>query len=154
MCSTCFSTTTSHVPSTIRGLTVSSTSGRRSESARRIVEQIVDSAPVVPLLHALVPQKVGSVVEVLKILDKSLLDVEQVIEVPKIVLHKVPQRSPLLEPQTAEQLVEVLGFEFAFFRRYEGALGLRVVRAAGHTWFMRGHDTGWRDSPGRNTNTG
>ena len=37
---------------------------------RRIVEQIVDSAPVLPLLHAPVPQTVDSVGEVLKILDK------------------------------------------------------------------------------------
>ena len=45
--------------------------------------------------------------EVLKIFDNSLLDVEQVIEVPKIILHTVRQRSSLLEPQMAEQLVEV-----------------------------------------------
>ena len=39
--------------------------------------------PVVQLLHVPVPQSVDYVVEVLKILDKSLPDVEQVIEVPK-----------------------------------------------------------------------
>ena len=77
---------------------------------RRIVEQFVDSVPVVPLLHTPVPQVVDSVVEVLKIFDRSLPDVEQVIEVPKI-LHTVPQRSSLLEPQMVEQLVEVPGFE-------------------------------------------
>ena len=118
---------------------------------RRIVEHTVDSAPVFPLLHAPVPQTVDSVVEVLKILDKSLPDVEQVIEVPKIIQHTVP----LLEPQMAEQLVAVPGFEFVFVGRVEGALCLGVVRA-GHTWFMRVCDTGWRDtaSPGRKTNTG
>ena len=90
--------------------------------------------------------------EVLKILDKSLPDVEQVIEVPKIIQHTVP----LLEPQMAEQLVAVPGFEFVFVGRAEGALCLGVVRAAGHTWFMRVCDTGWRDtaSPGRFSNTG
>ena len=51
---------------------------------RRIVEQIVDSAPVFPLLHAPVPQTVDSVGEVLKILDKLVPDVEQVIDVPMI----------------------------------------------------------------------
>ena len=51
---------------------------------RHIVEQIVDSAPVLPLLHAPVPQTVDSVGEVLKILNELVPDVEQVIDVPKI----------------------------------------------------------------------
>ena len=74
---------------------------------RRIVEQTVDTVPVVQLLHVPVPQMVDSVVEVLKILDKSFPDVEHVIEVPKILQHTVLQRSSLQEPQLAEQLVEV-----------------------------------------------
>ena len=74
---------------------------------RRTVEQIVDSVPVVLLLHTFVPQMADLLVKVLKILDNSLPDVEQVIEVPLIILHKVPQRSPFLEPQVVEQLVEV-----------------------------------------------
>ena len=74
---------------------------------QRTVEQIVDIVPVVPLLHVPAPQTVDSVVEVLKILDKSLPDVEQVIEVPKILQHTVSQRSSLQEPQLAEQLVDV-----------------------------------------------
>ena len=91
---------------------------------RRIVEQIVDSAPVRPLLHDPEPQLVDSVVEVRKILDNLLPDVEQVIKVPKILPHAVPQRSSLQEPQTAEQLVAVPGFEFVIVRRAEGALCL------------------------------
>ena len=63
--------------------------------------------PVVQLLHVPVPQPVDSVVEVLKILDKSLPDVEQVIEVPKILQHTVLQRSSLQEPQIVDQLVSV-----------------------------------------------
>ena len=55
--------------------------------------------PVVQLLHVPVPQMMDSVVEVLKILDKSLPDVEQVIEVPKIFQHPVLQCSSLQEPQ-------------------------------------------------------
>ena len=54
------------------------------------MEQIVDSVPVVPFLHISEPQTVDSVVEVWKILDKSLPDVEQVIEVPKIFLDVLP----------------------------------------------------------------
>ena len=42
---------------------------------RHIVEQIVDSAPVLPLLHAPVPQTVDSVGEVLKILNELVPDV-------------------------------------------------------------------------------
>ena len=121
---------------------------------RRIVEQIGDSAPVLPLLHDPEPQLVDSVVEVRKILDNLLPDVEQVIKVPKILQHTVLQRSSLQEPQTAEQLVAVPGFEFVFVRRAEGALCLGIVRAAGHTLAMRVHDTGWRDTagPGRYIN--
>ena len=81
--------------------------GRRSESRGNIVEQSVDIVPVVQLLHVPVPHQVDSVVEVLKILDKSLPDVEQVIEVPKILQQTVLHRSSLQEPQLAEQLVEV-----------------------------------------------
>ena len=72
---------------------------------RRIVVQIADSAPVLPLLHDPEPQLVDSMVEVLKILDKLLPDVEQVIEVPKITQHTVFQGSSLQELQLAEQLV-------------------------------------------------
>ena len=104
---TSFSTTTSHLPSRVRGLTVSPTSGPQERVPRRIVEQIVDSAPVVPLLHAPEPQLVDSVMEVRKILN-LLPHVEQVIEVPKILQHTVLQRSSLQEPQMAEQLGAVL----------------------------------------------
>ena len=82
-------------------------SGPQERVPWRIVEQIVDSAPVVPLLHAPEPQLVDSVVEVRKILDNLLPDVEEVIEVPKILPHTVPPRSSLQEPQMAEQLVAV-----------------------------------------------
>ena len=63
--------------------------------------------PLSPLLHVLAPQTVDSVVEVLKILDKSLPDVEQAIEVPKILQHTVLQRSSLQDPQMVDQLVTV-----------------------------------------------
>ena len=94
--------------------------------------------------------------EVLKILDKLVPDVEQVIEAPKILQHTVPQRSCLQEPQMAEQLVAVPVLEFIVFRRLEGELGIALVRVAGHTCIMRVRDTGWRDTagPGRFSNTG
>ena len=46
-----------------------------------------------------------------------------------------------------EQLVPAPGFEHVYVRRSEGALCLGVVRAAGHTWFMRVHDTGGETLP-------
>ena len=123
---------------------------------RRIVQHIVDSAPVLPLLHAPVPQTVDSVEEVLQILDKLVLGVEQVVEVPKILQHTIPQRSSLQEPQMAEQLVAVPVIEFIVFRRLEGELGIAFVRVAGHTCIMRVRDTAWRDTagPGRFSSTG
>ena len=86
---------------------LSDVSGPQERVPRRIVEQTVDIVPVVPLLHVPAPQTVDSVVKVLKILDKSLPDVEQAIEVPKILQHTVLQRSSLQEPQMVEQLVTV-----------------------------------------------
>ena len=86
---------------------LSAVSGPQERVPRHTVEQIVDIVPVVPLLHVPAPQTVDSVVEVLKILDKSLPDVEQVIEVPKILQHTVLQRSSLQEPQMVDQLVTV-----------------------------------------------
>ena len=126
-------------------------SGRRSESLGASWSSSSTLHPSSRFSHAPVPQTVDSVGEVLKILDKLVPDVEQVIEVPKILQHTVPQRSSLQEPQMAEQLVEVPGFEFVFVR-----LCLGVVSAAGYTWAMRVHDTGWSDTacPGRHTNTG
>ena len=81
-----------------------------------------------------------------------------VIDVPKISPDQTLQRlgDSLRQPQTAKQLVVVPGFEFVFVRRVEGAISIAVCRAAGHTWAMRVHDTGWSDTadPGRHTNTG
>ena len=114
---------------------------------RRIVEQIVDSAPVLPLLHDPEPQLVDSVVEVRKILDNLLPDVEQVIKVPKILPHTVPQRSSLQEPQTAEQLVAVPVIERIIVARGQGAGGVAWCHTAGRTWLMRVHDTGWEPPP-------
>ena len=86
---------------------LSAVSGPQEWVQRHTVEQMADGAPVLPMLDAPVPLVVEQPVEVLKILDNSLTDVEQVIEVPKIILHQVPQCAVPREPQPAEQLVEV-----------------------------------------------
>ena len=61
--------------------------------------------PFVQILDFPVPQSVDHVVDALRILDLPMA--EQVIEVPKISCSTCPPRSPIPEPQSAEQLVEV-----------------------------------------------
>ena len=67
-------------------------SGPQELVQRHTVEQIIDSFAPVPMLDAPV-QAVGQLLEVLKIIDTLVPDVEQAIEVPKIVLHRVVQDS-------------------------------------------------------------
>ena len=87
-------------------------------------------------------------VAVRKILDNLVPDVEQVIEVPKILPHTVPQRSSLQAPQTAEQLVAVPGFEFVIVRRApKEHSALESLALGGTTLAMRVHDTGWESPP-------
>ena len=73
-----------------------------------------------------------------------LPDVGQVIEVPKIVLHKVPQRSLLLQPQTAEQLVEVPEIVQVVVAPGLDARGFAAVRTVRTAFLAPTHDTGWR----------
>ena len=82
-------------------------SGPQERVQRHTVEQMADSAPVLPMLDALVPLMVEQPVQVLKFLDISFPDVEQLVEVPKIFSDVIPSRSSVSEPQLAEQLVEV-----------------------------------------------
>ena len=65
---------------------------------RCTVEQIVDPAPSVPLLHDDVPQMVEQLVDILSPLDFRVA--EQVIEVPRIVCPPRAARTVLRAPQT------------------------------------------------------
>ena len=74
-------------------------------------EPIEEHMPLVQILDALVPQMEDQVADNLN-LDDDVLDVarltdlpssEQVIEVPKISCSSCPSRSPIPEPQSAEQ---------------------------------------------------
>ena len=78
-------------------------------------EPIEEHVPLVQILDALVPQMEDQVADNLN-LEDDVLDVarlmdlpisEQVIEVPKISCSSCPSRSPIPEPELAEQLVEV-----------------------------------------------
>ena len=135
---------------------------------RRIVEQLVDYVPVVPLLDAPVPQTVDQLVEVLRPLDTVVP--EHVIEVPKITLHDaIPQRAVLPVPQMAEQLVDEPVPSFDDLELVEaseeeeeemprmvpgtrvwdaeGRAWCRVVGPAGVYWWMIGTTTAQYTSP-------
>ena len=80
------------------------------------------------------PQTVDSVGEVLKILNELVPDVEQVVDVcPRSRGHLAGLNRRfvdfLRQPQTAEQFVELLGFDFVFVRPIEGASSTAVCRA-------------------------
>ena len=73
---------------------------------RHVVEQFADIAPMVQILDSPVPQTSEQLLEVFRLLDTHM-PVEQAIAVPKIFLDRIPQRSFVLTPQSADQLVEV-----------------------------------------------
>ena len=73
---------------------------------RHVVEQLADIAPMVQILDSPVPQTSEQLLEVFRLLDMQM-PVEQAITVPKISLDRIPQRSFVLTPLIAEQLVEV-----------------------------------------------
>ena len=72
---------------------------------RHIVEDLGELAPLVQILDLPVPQKVDYVMDALRLLDRPLA--EQAISVPKFSCSPCPSRSRVLEPQSAEQLVDV-----------------------------------------------
>ena len=74
---------------------------------RRTVEQIVDAAPLVPLLGDPVPLTVDQLADVMRFFDTLQPVPEQAIEVPKILLDDVPVRTLVRDTQLVEQLVEV-----------------------------------------------
>ena len=71
------------------------------------VDQIVDTAPALPILDVPVPLMGEQLVDVLRFFDTLCPVAEQVIAVPKISLEDVPMRAVLRDPQLVEQLVEV-----------------------------------------------
>ena len=76
-----------------------------ARAQRHIMEDLGDLVPLVQILDLPVLRTVDSVTDVLRLLDRPL--VEQVISVPKISCSPCPSRSRVSEPQSAEQLVEV-----------------------------------------------
>ena len=77
---------------------------------RHVVEHITDLvrvAPVVQILDAPVPQMGEHLPGVLPFSDALMPDLEQVIEVPKILPDDVPLRTVVRDTQLGEELVEV-----------------------------------------------
>ena len=72
------------------------------------MEHTIEACPFVQILDAPVPQMGDQVVELLqRIVTESLVELVQVIAVPKTSLDRIPQRSTVRRMQMAEQLVEV-----------------------------------------------
>ena len=74
---------------------------------RHTVDQIVDAVPGLPTLDGPVPLMVKQLVDVLQLFEELIPVNEQVIDVPKIFIERIPPRTSVHEPQLAEQLVEV-----------------------------------------------
>ena len=70
-------------------------------------DQFVDTASALPILGVPVPLMGEQLVDVLQFFDSLRPVAEQVIEVPKIIIERIPPRTLVREPQLAEQLVEV-----------------------------------------------
>ena len=70
-------------------------------------DQIVDTAPALPILDVLMPLMGEQLVDVLRFFDTLCPVAVQVIDVPKISLEDIPARRLCREPQLVEQLVEV-----------------------------------------------
>ena len=76
-----------------------------ARAERHAVEHLADLAPLVQILDAPVPQVADKMLDVFRAVDSAFA--EQVIEVPFLSCSSCPSRSPFLEPQLAEQLVDV-----------------------------------------------
>ena len=77
---------------------LSEVAGWQSRVSRHTVDQIVDAVPGLPTLDGPVP---------LMVEDALIPVAEQVINVPKIFIERIPPRTSVREPQLVEQLVEV-----------------------------------------------
>ena len=86
---------------------MSCTRGARQQLCLRlhVLEHMEDICPFVQILDLPLPQTVDNVTDALRVLDLTVAD--QVIDVPMISSSSCPSRVVLLEPQMAEQLVEV-----------------------------------------------
>ena len=142
--------------------------GPQERIQRRTVEQLTEIALMVQILDAPVPQMVGQLAEVLAFFNATLLVLEQVIEVPKMILDQAPQRSSLRDPQLVEQLVDVPVPRSVILARGTDVAGNIWCQVTEHKlskweayWWLKGPrhvqwalPMGYTASPRRYTNTG
>ena len=83
---------------------LSEVAGRQEKVERHVVEDLGELAPLVQILDFPAPQMVDNVLDALRPVSPMAV---QALEVPKISCSPCPSRSPIPEPQSAEQLVEV-----------------------------------------------
>ena len=74
---------------------------------QHFVDQFVDTAPALPILDVPVPLMGEQLVDVLRFFEALIPVAEQVIDVPKIIIERIPPRTLVREPQLVEQLVDV-----------------------------------------------
>ena len=103
---------------------------------RHTVGHIVDFvrfAPVVQILDAPVPQMAEQLPDILHFFDTLTSDLEQVIEVPKILPDDVPMRIAVRDTQLSEQLVEdrvlfLVGADQGAKRGHSSSWSWRAIR--------------------------
>ena len=109
------------------------------------VDQIVDTAPALPILDVPVPLMGEQLVDVLRFFDTLCPVAEQVIDVPKISLEDIPARRLCREPQLAEQLVEVptvVSYSSLLQRTVEQHVDIPVPRGGGRLAGLQGSSPG------------
>ena len=109
------------------------------------VDQIVDTAPALPILDVPVPLMGEQLVDVLRLFDTLCPVAEQVVDVPKISLEDIPVRRLCREPQLVEQLVEVptvVSYSSLLQRTVEQHVDIPVPRGRGRLAGLQGSSPG------------
>ena len=104
-------------------------------------DQIVNTAPVLPILGVPVPLMEEQLVDVLHFFDTLCPVAEQVIDVPTIFLEDIPVRRLCREPQLVEQLVEVptiVSYSSLLQRTVEQHVDIPVPRGRGRLAGLQG----------------
>ena len=108
-------------------------------------DQIVDTAPALPILDVPVPLMREQLVDVLRFFDTLCPVAEQVIDVPKISLEDIPARRLCREPQLVETLVEVptvVSYSSLLQRTVEQHVDIPVPRGRGRLAGLQGSSPG------------
>ena len=123
----CSSACTKKSPSGGRPASLAEPPGPQERVPQRTLEPMLETFVLVPSLDAPLPQPMGQLVEVLKLIDTVVP--EQVIDVPKITSQDVISQGAVLRvPQMAEQLVDAFDdFELVEEEEEESYFRPRVV---------------------------